>query len=27
MQIVSSGLKPGQQVVRDALQLTTEAQQ
>lgn len=27
MQIVSSGLNPGQQVVRDALQLTTEAQQ
>jgi cobalt-zinc-cadmium efflux system membrane fusion protein len=27
MQIVATGLKPGQQVVRDALQLTTEAQQ
>jgi cobalt-zinc-cadmium efflux system membrane fusion protein len=27
MQIVAAGLKPGQQVVRDALQLTTEAQQ
>lgn len=27
MQIVNSGLNPGQQVVRDALQLTTEAQQ
>jgi cobalt-zinc-cadmium efflux system membrane fusion protein len=27
MQIVSSGLKPGDKVVRDALQLTTEAQQ
>lgn len=27
MQIVSGGLRPGQQVVRDALQLTTEAQQ
>lgn len=27
MQIVSTGLTPGQQVVRDALQLTTEAQQ
>jgi cobalt-zinc-cadmium efflux system membrane fusion protein len=26
-QIVSGGLRPGQQVVRDALQLTTEAQQ
>ena len=27
MQIVAAGLKPGEQVVRDALQLTTEAQQ